>query len=97
MASKFITGSLNSAAPGTAIQLVGRFNVLISGTFVATVKIEKSYDGSNWHVVSRDAAGAEASFTAPAQVTLDECETGPQYRVICTSYTSGTINYRLSQ
>ena len=75
----------------------GAFNVSLRGTFVGTVQIERSFDGTNWFVASRDSAGTAALFTAPASVIVEEPEAGVQYRLNCTAYISGTINYRISQ
>jgi hypothetical protein len=76
----------------------GQFNVSASGTFVATVQLERSFDnGTNWFVCSSDSAGTAASFTAPFSVTAEEPEAGTLYRLNCTAYTSGTVTYRISQ
>ena len=75
-----------------------QFNVMARGTFVGTVRLEQSFDNeSNWSVCSRDSAGTDASWTAPFRVVVEEPEAGVLYRLNCTAYTSGTINYRISQ
>lgn len=77
---------------------IGAFNVAIWGTFVATVGLEKSFDGgTTWLPVSRDAAGTAATWTAPANIVVTEPEADVQYRLNCSAYTSGTVNYRISQ
>lgn len=74
------------------------FNAALWGTFAATVQLEKSFDGGdNWVVVSKDASGNPASYTAPAALGVYEPEHNVLYRWNCTQYTSGTINYRISQ
>lgn len=74
------------------------FNVSVWGTFVGTVELERSFDaGSTWLDCSRDSAGTTASFTAPFSVVVEEPEVGVIYRLNCSAYTSGTINYRISQ
>lgn len=74
------------------------FNVSIWGTFVATVQLERSFDdGSTWVVCSRDSAGTNASYTAPASLLIEEPEAGVLYRLNCAAYTSGTVSYRISQ
>ena len=76
----------------------GAFNVALWGTFVATVQLEKSFDGgTTWLPVSRDAAGTVASWTAPANIVVTEPELDILYRLNCTAFTSGTVNYRISQ
>lgn len=76
----------------------GQFNISASGTFVATVQIERSFDnGTNWFVCSSDSAGTAASFTAPFSVVAEEPTPGVIYRLNCTALTSGEVDYRISQ
>lgn len=56
----------------------------ITGTFVATVKLQRSFDGTNW--------GDIEVFTAAAERVIEPA-TGGSYRLTCTAYTSGTVNY----
>lgn len=72
----------------TGVQLKGDFNISISGTFVATVVVQRSIDGSTWHDVN--------SFTAPFEGTGFD----PEYiyyriGVKTGGYTSGTVVARL--
>lgn len=91
-------GQLTSAAGGTPARIRGAYNFSLWGTFVATVRLERSFDGgATWIPVSKDSSGADASFTAPCGVTGAEPEDGVLYRANCTAFTSGTINYRVSQ
>lgn len=82
----------------TPVWMRGPFNFDVAGTFVGTVVIERSFDsGTTWSVVSRDTAGNQCAYTAPASFSLMELESSVQYRTRCSAYTSGTINTRLSQ
>lgn len=68
--------------------LEGYFNISISGTFVATVTVQRSYDNSNWFDVD--------DFTAPTE----EVGFDPEYcyyriGVKSSNYTSGTVVIRL--
>jgi hypothetical protein len=94
------TGQSESFRPDLrSIHMLGAtFNISIWGTFTGTIDLERSFDdGSTWLKCSRDSAGTSASFTAAASVVVEEPEAGVLYRLNCTAYTSGTINYRLSQ
>lgn len=92
------TGQSESFRPIMRTRAWGQFNVSVWGTFVATVQLERSFDGGlNWIVVSQDGAGTPASYSAAASVVATEPEVGPIYRLNCTGYTSGTVNYRISQ
>jgi hypothetical protein len=73
------------------------FNVTLRGTFVATVRLERSFDdGVTWDPLT--AAGTPMFvFTGPASEIQEEPEEGVLYRLNCTAYTSGTVDYRLSQ
>jgi hypothetical protein len=56
------------------------FSVMVSGTFVATILIEVSPDGTNW-------APFGAGVTAPGTVKVDiPCK---QVRARCSAFTSG--------
>jgi hypothetical protein len=74
----------------------GGFNVSTWGTFVASVQLERSFDnGTTWLPLT--AAGNQLyAWTAPASENGAEPEAGVLYRLNCTAYTSGTINYRIS-
>ena len=71
------------------VQLTGNFNISISGTFSATVTVQRSFDNSTWHDVN--------TFTAPFQGTGFEPEV-VYYRagVKTGAFTSGTANLRVS-
>jgi hypothetical protein len=73
------------------------FNISLWGTFVATVQLERSLDGGqNWLPLT--AMGSQIYlFTGPCSETVEECEATAQYRLNCTAYTSGTVNYRISE
>lgn len=84
-----------------AFQNMTVFNVVLSGTFSATVAIQRSFDdGATWHTISKNADGDAAQYTAPAGISITEIEGRDEspvlYRLNCTSYTSGTVNYRMS-
>jgi hypothetical protein len=99
-ATSVIASTFTSATTGNAILCSANrleFNVAIWGTFVATVQLEKSYDGgTTWIVVARDTTGATASYSSPCAFSVRDIEAGNLYRLNCTAFTSGTVNYRLS-
>jgi hypothetical protein len=74
----------------TAVQLEGNFNISISGTFVATVFVQRSTDGTNWRDVN--------SFAAPFEGTGFEPEV-MYYRIGVKTggFTSGTAVVRLGR
>ena len=83
------------SALGTSAQFADGypFGVQITGTFVGTVVIERSLDdGQNW-VQPSVLQGLATSWTAPVSADFPVSEFGNLYRLRCTSYTSGTINY----
>jgi len=93
-----VAGSFAGVGPSTSIELIGPFNFSLAGTFVATVKLERSFDrGVSWLVVSQNALGDEAAYTTPISLQGEEWERGVRYRVNCTAFTSGSVTYRLSQ
>lgn len=68
-------------------------------TFNATVQLERSFDGGlTWIACNLGTAGAIAQWlTGPISFTFGEPEKQTLYRLNCLAYTSGTINYRISQ
>lgn len=90
------TGTFVATGQSTTFQAAhGKFNMSLWGAFVATVQLERQIDGTNWLPCTN--LGASVTFTAPCTEVIDEPETSVSYRLNCTSYTSGTVNYRLSQ
>lgn len=92
-----VTGTFVATGQSSSFRAdAGRpFNFELRGTFVGTLVLERSLDGTNW--VALSALGTSFSWTAPASEVFVEGETEALYRVNCTAYTSGTVNYRLSQ
>lgn len=88
------TGNPTSTTGATSVTLKGYFDVTFQGG-VGTVKLEKTYDGTNWFDVSQDAGGTQASYVLTAGLELSfvgfEPAENVSYRFNCTAYTSGTI------
>jgi hypothetical protein len=73
-----------------------QFSFSLRGTFVATVQLERSLDGgTNW--LPMTALGTAIPFSAACTENFEEADRNAIYRANCTAYTSGTVNYRLSQ
>lgn len=78
-------------------------NASFSGAAInysATVQLERSFDGGlTWIVCNIGGSGQLAQWTAgtPVSLTFGEPEKNVLYRLNCIAYTSGTINYRISQ
>jgi hypothetical protein len=92
------TGTFAASGAGTAVEVArrGEVNVSLWGTFVATVTLERSFDyGVTWLPLTY-IDGSAMSWTAPMSTNISEPEKGVRYRFNCTSYTSGTVNYRIS-
>lgn len=87
--SETLSGSL-STNDSSDIRGVTRryYNVSIWGTFVATVKLQRSFDdGVTWLTCK--------TTTVPFEGFGVETEAQIQYRYEVTNWVSGTINYRL--
>jgi hypothetical protein len=106
MALASTTGTLTAVANGSAfmpetaadLRALISFNVALWGTFVATVILEKSFDNGVTYVpVLRPGGNTAVSYSAPSAEVIGEPEDGVLYRLRCTAYTSGTVNYRLSK
>ena len=93
MAQKMVTRSVTAQNQFTdAAEIVGFFNVSISGTWSATVTCQRSFDdGSTWFDVK--------SWSANVQEYGFEPERGVQYRIGVKTgeFDSGTVVLRMSQ
>jgi len=101
----FVQNSISSATSGDSLQVSGNYNIQLSGTFVGTFVLERSFDnGLNWAAISKNTDGAAASYTAPVSLSVFEPKSGPAtpaepnvlVRWRCTAYTSGTCVARIS-
>lgn len=98
-ASSIVAGTFTATGNSASSAFFpGGLNCSIWGTFVGTVGIERSFDGGATFIpIEKDLAGTNLTFTAPDSVIVEEVESAVLYRAVCSAFTSGTINYRLSQ
>lgn len=95
MQKKVVTASVTAVDNGTealaADYATGRHHLAleISGTFVATIQLQKSSDGGVTWVLA-----AGGSFTTPIATAALIQETA-LYRLQVTEFTSGTVELRL--
>ena len=74
------------------LYVVGAFNLSISGTFVGTVTVQRSFDqGATWRDVD--------TFTAPIETAGSDPEPVVVYRagIKTGEYTSGTASIRIGR
>jgi hypothetical protein len=74
--------SLNASTPGILMQAGEMFDVSVSGTFVATVTLQRSKDNATWLSVE--------DITAPLQKS-GVSGSAWYYRLTTTVYSSGTV------
>ncbi len=72
------------------------FNFALWGTFDATVRLEKSFDGVVWHPITANGMPIY-SFTAPCCEVGEEYEGNVRFRWNCVAFNSGEVAFRLSQ
>lgn len=65
----------------TARAPASTWSVLVAGTFVATIKVEASNDGTNWAQIGSDVTTTGTSVTSSAAVKM--------IRARCSAFTSG--------
>ena len=94
-----LQGQFTGTGASASVPVTGVANLLLSFNGAsATVEIQRSFDGgSTWYTLSKDSTPNPASYTDDINASIDEFEYGVLYRFNCTSYTSGTITYRLSR
>lgn len=110
-ANAVVAGVFTAAAQKSPSFLCwGPFNLLIygdagpNGAWSGAVRLERSFDGGNtWIVCGIGGSGAQAVWPSAAggagadvSVIVAEPEKGVVYRLNCTVFTEGPINYRLS-
>lgn len=97
IAGQIVSGTVTSATTIGPFQPPGNrpFNVFITGTFVGTVELQRSYDGTTYTTVQPYTLSAIAAFTAPASFMIIEPDPACLYQLNVTDYTSGTITGRM--
>lgn len=98
IAGQIVSGSVGSATTIGPFRPPGGlrpFNVFISGTFVGTVELQRSYDGTNYTTVTPPELNAVAAFTYPTTFYIVEPDPACLYQLNVTEWTSGTINGRM--
>lgn len=96
-ASQVVTGSFTGATAGVSVPVGGRFNIVLSGTFSATIIAEYSFDGGTTWVAALTLDGIAASFTIPGAVLGDQPEANTLLRLRCTAFVSGPVGWRISR
>lgn len=91
------TSGAVGAGPGARLIRKGAFNVSIWGTFVATLRLERSFDGGTTWLPVTNEGGTVRSWTAPVSTSFTEEELSVMYRLNCTAWTSGVAEWRISQ
>ena len=94
-----ITGAFAATGQSAVfVPLAGRAaNVSAWGTFAASLQLKRSFDGGSTLLPITAAGTTLYAWSAPASESFEEGEAGVAYFLVCTNYTSGTINYRISQ
>lgn len=105
-ANAVVSGSFVATGTSGSFLPLGPFNVSLwgsdgpNGSWSGTVQLERSFDGGSTWIVAAigQAATTQASWDTGKDVStiFTEPERGVLYRLDCTAYSSGTINYRLS-
>ncbi len=105
-ANAVVSRSFTGTGQSPSFLVWGTFNVVFGGSggpngnWNATIRIERSFDGgTTWYVAGVGGGGQQAIYNTANQdvsVTVDEPEKGVLYRLNCSAWTSGTINFRVS-
>lgn len=90
-----MSGSFTATGNSEEFGANGPLKVYIGGTFVGTVVLEaKGPANVGWVPVSIDMSN-NFQATAPGSWRVDECVELTRYRLRCSAFTSGQINYAL--
>lgn len=82
-----VSESLAANGSTAALQIIGHFNLSLSGTWAATVTIERSWNQTDWFAVDTFTGNYEG-------VGFDAEEVF--YRATVSGYASGTVVIRIS-
>jgi hypothetical protein len=97
LASTVIAGNFVATGNSSTTRFIGQFNVSLWGTFSGTVILERSFDGGTTFLpLPTDTIGTANAYTVPVTLVVNEPEPGAIYRLRCSAYVSGTINYRMA-
>jgi hypothetical protein len=98
------TGQSSSFSPLVSARSTSNaFNVALWGTASVGVQLERTFDnGTTWVKIYAGSTQLykwtyDGSTVLNISEVVDEPEQGVLYRLNCTTYTSGTLNYRISQ
>jgi hypothetical protein len=97
MAKANLNGTFSATGVSESVEVSGKYNLTLWGTFVATVVLQRSFNGGSFHNVCIDANATPASYACALSLILQEPEIGVAYRLKCTAYTSGDLHFRISQ
>ena len=95
--ARVVAGTLTGTAPGPTQNAAfgGRFNLTVTGTWVGTIAVERSFDaGASW-VNATLPSGAANLWTSNFSIVLNEPEQGVLYR-LNPNLSSGAASFRLS-
>ena len=107
-ANAVVSGSFSATGQSAPFVFWGPFNLVLygnsgpNGNWNGTVRLERSFDGgTTWIVCGVGGSGAQAVWSSSGtgsdvSVVVGEPEKGVAYRLNCTAFSSGPINYRLS-
>ena len=94
------SGSFTGTGSSAAFKPEEGFFAVSFGGGSGTVKLERSRDGSTWFDVSKDQDGNAASYAITGEeMAFDVFQSDGEmrWRLTCAVYTSGTIDWQMSQ
>lgn len=102
-ANAVVSGQFTGTGVSPTFLCWGPFNVSIwgtsppEGTWGGTVRLERSFDGgTTWLVTGGATQNSWSTANQDVSVVVGEPEKGVGYRLNCTVFTTGPINYRMS-
>lgn len=90
MSLALLSGTFSATGQSDTVSIRGHFNVSLSGFGSGTIGVQRSFDsGGTWLTIEE--------FTSDVERRGYEQEIDVIYRLNCSSYSSGTLAYRISK
>ena len=91
VSAQSVSGTFAATGVSSSLTRLGSGSLTITGTWAGVIKLQRTYDGSTWYDLR--IYSHAASDDAEVSDSWEEEDSSVEYRLNCTTYTSGTPSY----